>query len=214
MVANQRPMRTPLTLAAALCLLGAQAQTTHELTVTDHAFIPAHLPIRLGDHVHIVWSADATEEHSFTQVEQATWDVGGAAPLNGGFNLGADTPNEGTEFTITPTDEVWFVCRYHVDMGMKGLISVEGATGLEESAGPHEVRFAPNPAQNRTVLVAPEKWPIRVRVMDRTAQEVMVRTLFAERSLDVSVLPPGLYLAEVWYMDGPLLGRKRLLVER
>ena len=102
-------MRTRLTLACALGLLCAQAQTTHQLTMADDAFEPAFLTIQLGDHVHIVWKVDANER-TFTQVAQ--------------------------------------------------------------------------------------------------------RPLFTGRTLELGDLPPGLYLAEVWYMNGPLLGRKRLLVER
>ena len=97
---------------------------------------------------------------------------------------------------------------------MKGVIHVETGTGMQETTGPHEVRFAPNPASGRTTVVAPEDWPITVRILDGTGVLQTGQQLGAKRVLDLDSLPPGLYMAEVWYTDGPLLGRKRLLVER
>lgn len=199
---------------AALCLLSAHAQTTHELHVSESTFNPPYLSIQLGDHVRIVWDREVTARHNFTQVEQATWEVDGTTPLSGGFCFGEGTPNEGRDFTITPTNDVWYVCRFDAERGMKGVIHVEGGTGMQETAGPHEVRFAPNPASGRTNVVVPDGWPITVRILDGTGTPLSQQHLFGKRTVDLSNLGPGLYMAEVWYMDGPLLGRKRLLVER
>lgn len=207
-------MRTPLTCCAALCLFSAAAQTLHEIQVKDNTFDPPYLTLQLGDHVRIVWDADASSDHTFTQVEQATWEVNGTTPLSGGFHFGEGTPNEGRDFTITPTSEVWYVCRFHASLSMKGMINVVGSVGMQETTGPHEVRFAPNPASGRTTLVVPDGWPISVRILDGVGLQVGRQELFNGRTLELSNLSPGLYMAEVWYTNGPLLGRKRLLVER
>lgn len=207
-------MRQPLALVAMLLLSSASSQTTHELRISEEAFVPAFLSIQLGDRVHILWDENTTMQHSFTQVERATWAVGGTLPLNGGLDLGGGTSNPGRDFIITPTSTVWYVCRHNAGLGMKGLISVEGGAGLDESAGPHEVRFAPNPASARTTVVVPDDFPVEVRILDREGTPLLRQQLHMERVLDVSALAPGVYLAEVWHLDGPLLGRKRLLVER
>jgi plastocyanin len=207
-------MQHSLTCFSVLCMFSAAAQTTHEMLVKDDAFDPPFLTIQLGDHVHISWDATDTLEHSFAQVEQATWEVNGTTPLNGGFHLGEGSPMPGTDFTITPTSDVWYVCPFRAAMGMKGMINVQGGVGMEETTGPHEVRFAPNPASSRTNVVAPEGWPISVRILDGTGVLQTWQQLGAGRTVDLTGLPPGLYMAEVWYTEGPLLGRRRLLLER
>ena len=89
-------MRTTLTCCVAFCLLSATAQTTHELHVKDNTFHPPFLAIQLGDHVHIVWDKETPREHTFTQVERATWEVNGTTPLSGGFHFsGKERPTRG-----------------------------------------------------------------------------------------------------------------------
>ena len=59
-------LRSPLMWCAALCLLSANAQTTHELRVGESTFNPPYLSIQLGDHVRIVWDREVAAKHTFT----------------------------------------------------------------------------------------------------------------------------------------------------
>lgn len=99
-----------------------------------------------GYYVHIIWDNSVTHDHTLTQVAESVWNANGVTELPGGYNFGVGTPNPGTDFTITPTSSVWYVCLFHVDMGMKGRITVVGSIGMEEATAQEGFTLALNPA--------------------------------------------------------------------
>lgn len=192
---------------------GSQAQVTHELLVEDDEFNPPSLTINAGDHVHILWDNSVTNDHTFTQVEEATWNVNGTTPLPGGYDFGVGTANPGTEFTITPSATVWYVCVFHADMGMKGVITVAG-TGIEEPVAQDLFVLAPNPANANLTVTATSSGTFIARITDaagRTAGELILN---GEGTIDTHDLGAGLYIMEFRTLQGILLSRQRLILAR
>jgi plastocyanin len=194
--------------------IAGQAQVTHELAVEDDQFNPSTLTINAGDHVHILWDNSVVNDHSFTQVSQSTWNVNGSTPLPGGFDFGVGTATPGTEFTITPTATVWYVCSFHASMGMKGVINVVGGSGIEEPAAQDLFHLAPNPATANVTVLAPTADPVIVRLLDGSGRVSTTVELSGVRTLDLLQLAEGMYVVEFRTMQGVLLSRQRLAVVR
>ncbi len=196
----------------ALLAVATQAQVTHELQVEDDEFNPPSLTINAGDHVHIFWDNSVVNDHNVTEVEQATWNVNGTAPLAGGYQLGVGTPSPGTDFTITPLNSVWYVCTFHAGMGMKGVINVMGGNGIEEATAQDQYLLAPNPASDVVSIMTPSSDPFTVRFTDAAGRTVLQRALNTTRTVDVSTLNAGLYVVEFRDARGTLLARQRSLI--
>ena len=195
------------------CAATLQAQVTHELQVEDDEFNPSTLTINAGDHVHIFWDNSVVNDHTFTQVAQATWAANGSTLLPGGYELGVGTPSPGTDFTITPTATVWYVCAFHASMGMKGVINVVGGTGVEEAGAQAVYQLAPNPANDAVRILAPPVNALSVRFTDATGRVCMHAMLTRDRTIDTSTMPNGMYVVEFSDAEGVLLARRQLMVQ-
>jgi plastocyanin len=200
---------TLLLLGSALTL---RAQTTHELHVMDDVFSPAALTIQLGDAIHIIWD---DPDHTFTQVDQATWIANGQTPLPGGYNYGAGTPTPGTDFTIIPDalGTIYYVCQQHVLMGMKGTISVV-TVGMEEALMQEAWQLAPNPATDRVQLLSDVPLQVMAVAYNAAGQRCLMEKAGDARYIDVDALADGLYIMEIRDLDLRLLSRQRLVVAR
>jgi plastocyanin len=207
-------MRYPYALFTLLLAVTAQAQTTHIVEVEDNEFDPASLTIELGDDVLILWDDDVAMPHNFLEVDAATWIANGTTPLAGGYALGDGTDTPGHVHTITPTANVWYVCEYHASMGMKGTITVVGASAIADATAQHAYRFAPNPATDRTALIAPDGRAVQVQLTDATGRHCLRTTLAAGDGLALEGLTPGAYVAELRSTEGDLLSRQRLVIAR
>jgi plastocyanin len=192
----------------------AHAQTTYQLAVEDDEFNPSSLTIAAGDHVHIVWDNSVSHDHTFTQVDQATWNVNGDVELPGGYNFGVGTPNPGTDFTITPTSDVWYVCLFHVSSGMKGSITVTGTIGMEEPVPQDPFTLAPNPTNGIVSVIGKAGAPLMMRLYDASGRMRMNTTLGLDRTVDTHALDAGIYSVEFRSSQGILLSRQRLVVAR
>ncbi|MEO8069142.1 MAG: plastocyanin/azurin family copper-binding protein [Flavobacteriales bacterium] len=167
-------MKHVATFLLLTCATASQAQVTHQLLVEDDEFNPSTLTINAGDHVHILWDNSVVNDHTFTQVAQSTWSANGNTPLAGGYELGVGTPSPGTDFTITPTATVWYVCEFHADMGMKGVITVLGGVGVEEATAQEHYLLAPNPASSIITVTKPDDAPFSVRFIDASAASASI----------------------------------------
>jgi plastocyanin len=82
-------------------------------------FDPPELTIAVGDTVTFTPNAG----HTATQVEKATWDADGNSPMAGGlFNVSGP---DSKAVTFDKAGDVWFVCKPHASMKMKGHILVK-----------------------------------------------------------------------------------------
>ncbi len=205
-------MKHTSALIAVLLASAAHAQVTHELQVEDDEFNPDNLTINAGDHVHIFWDNSVVNDHTFTQVEQSVWNVNGSVPLAGGYDLGVGTADPGTDFTITPSATVWYVCSFHASMGMKGVITVLGGNGIEEATEQEQFLLAPNPANGIVSLISPMAGPLMVQLYDATGRRSGEMQLISGRSFDTQGLGEGVYVLMIRSMEGALLSRQRLVV--
>jgi plastocyanin len=210
--------RTAMKHFSTLLLLGSaltmQAQITHELHVMDDVFSPADLTVQPGDAIHIIFDDG---DHTFSQVDQATWQANEDFPLlPGGYNFGQGTPNPGTDFTITPTTvgTIYYVCQIHVEMGMKGVIHVGGVSGMEEAAAQDAWKLAPNPATDVVRLVGDISTPVVAVMYNAAGQRCGMEKADNAHPVNVGELANGLYTLEVRDMDLRLLSRQRLVVAR
>ncbi len=208
-------MKKLLALLVLFAAASLQAQVTHTINAQDFEFNPANLTINLGDHVNIHFD-DSSPDHTFTQVSEATWLANGNAVLPGGYEFGVDTPSPGTDFTITPasTGTIWYVCALHIDMGMKGVIVVTGGSGIEEASAQEFFTLAPNPASSTVQVLATSTAPVLIDLFDATGRNCLSAALSGARTLDVSALPTGAYVADIRDLGGSLLSRQRLSVSR
>lgn len=207
-------MKHTYTFLAGILAITSQAQVTHELQVLDDEFNPANLTIAAGDHVHIIWGSGVTNDHDFTQVSETTWITSGATPLAGGFAFGVGTANPGTDFTITPTADVWYVCSFHVSMGMKGKITVTGGIGMDEPIAQQFFTLAPNPVNDVVTVLGSSTDPVVVRLTDASGRACVNTTVDGDRTILTSDLGAGIYVVELRDREGVLLSRQRLLIAR
>jgi plastocyanin len=101
--------------------------TTYTITNSDFTFVPDNLSINHGDVV--IFQIGSI--HTVVEVDQSTWDANGNTPLTGGFSL----PASGGELTGITVGTHYYVCGNHYFMGMKGIIIVSPAAGIETFSG-------------------------------------------------------------------------------
>lgn len=193
--------------------LAGRAQVTHELQVEDDEFNPPSLTINPGDHVHIFWDNSVVHDHNVTEVAQSTWAANGTAPLAGGYQMGVGTTSPGTDFIITPTETVWYVCTFHASMGMKGVINLASGTGIAENASGASFALAPNPAHGSVTVMTPLSGPLLVQLYDATGRMSTAVTLNGDRTIDTSGLVEGVYFVLINATDGTRLACERLVVQ-
>ena len=96
---------------ATVCVKAA----THNINISGFTYSPATISVQVGD--VIIIQADAT--HPLVEVDAATWNANGNTPMAGGFGTKTST----YPFTATTSSQpIYYVCRDHVGMGMKGMI--------------------------------------------------------------------------------------------
>ena len=86
---------------------------THTITNSGFTFSPSTLTVNVGDTVNFVLE----NIHNARQVDQSTWDANGNTS-NGGF----DTPDGGGMVVLNQVGTVYYVCKYHASLGMKGTM--------------------------------------------------------------------------------------------
>jgi len=96
----------------------AGPKTWEVKTTAANTFEPSDLTIAVGDSVHFT----VGKIHTATQVNQAIWDANGATPMAGGFDFPGGS-SQTQKFDVAGT--VYFVCKPHASLGMKGKITVK-----------------------------------------------------------------------------------------
>ncbi len=95
----------------------AQTPTSHNVDATDYMiFSPSDLTINLGDTVYF----ENLSSHNAVEVSEETYNSDGTAS-NGGFELYSDG-----YVVFEEVGTHYYVCTPHVQMGMKGTITVQG----------------------------------------------------------------------------------------
>lgn len=125
-------------LFAALLYVGANA-TSYTISVSGTSYSPNTLTVSIGDVVTI----EASASHPLVQVDNTVWTANGTTSLSTGW--GETTANH--TFTITNTNTIYYVCKNHVSMGMKGQIVVSSTRLNDITSSITEMNIFPVPAK-------------------------------------------------------------------
>jgi plastocyanin len=116
--------------------------TSYTITIVGtYSYSPPTLTVSVGDVVTI----QASTFHPLIEVSQADWIAGTTNTLSAGFG----TKISNYTFTITSTNTIYYMCKIHGPMGLKGQIIVNsaGISELNNSIG--NVSLFPNPAKEK-----------------------------------------------------------------
>lgn len=133
-------MKKVLSLLVGVVLMNsinAQQTFTVNQGVGD-TFDPAQLTVNQGDIIHF----NLAPPHNVTQVSLDTWNANGTTPLPGGFSF----PSGSGDYTTTAPGVIYYVCTVHVSLGMKGTITVNAVTGINDAKITGAGKIYPNPA--------------------------------------------------------------------
>jgi plastocyanin len=128
-------------LSSLLFLCQGLFATNHIITISGFTYSPSTLSANVGDTINI----SATNSHPLIQVDSTTWHANGTTPLSGGWG----TKSSDYTFVITQAQDIYYICQFHVGMGMKGMISVSGTTvGLSKNELNKQINIYPNPGKD------------------------------------------------------------------
>jgi len=176
----------------AIASLSAQQIVT--VTAAGDAFSPSDIVVNQGDIVRF----SVGPSHTVLQVSQATWDAGGITPLPGGFSF----PTGDGDYTADVPGLYYFVCTIHVGLGMKGTLTVNAITGINEIKG-RETRLFPVPAGNKLTYQAGSTAPVdEIRVFDLAGKTLVLLknpdiSDDQRVNIDISKLDKGIYFISV-----------------
>jgi plastocyanin len=162
-------MKTTLPLIILLAVLTGKVTlaTSYKIINSGNTFSPATLTINPGDEVQFELELD----HNVVQVSKTTWDANGSTS-NNGFGL----PFGGGKVVLTTPGTYYYVCSPHASMGMKGIITVTGVTGIQERSNEKGdlLNVYPNPAIDFFNLrfKVPSTSQITVDLVDITGRKV------------------------------------------
>lgn len=176
---------------------------TWVVTSPGNTFSPASLTIKFGDNVNF----SIASWHNAVEVSQAVWNANDNSPEIGfmvPYGGGIATPQQ------LPVGTHYYVCTPHAAMGMKGVIIVQAATGLDETLLENNVSIFPNPVvdQLNVRLNFPEASNLEVKLYD--VQGKLVNTLLPKTSVSGAFsqafpisneLKPGVYFVRMTLGD-------------
>jgi len=183
--------------------LYAQLTFTINKGVGD-TFDPATLTVNQGDIVHFNLSAP----HQVLQVSLDTWNANGTTALAGGFSF----PTGSGDFTASTPGIIYYVCTVHVDLGMKGKITVNAITGINDITRNSRIKIYPNPANNFITYEMESISPVHtIKIINISGSEVKIieKPEFSGKQIriDIGNLNKGMYFIQVKSDDG-IVSRK------
>lgn len=167
--------------------------TTWIVTNSGFTFTPATITITIGDDVNFTLD----DIHNAIEVNESTWNANGSSPLTGGFQ----TPLGGG--LVQPSQlgigTHYYVCAPHASSGMKGIIIVQNATGIQENQLLSDFSVYPNPAHNSLTIKASNHFiDSEFSITDPTGRRVFVGKLEDETMpVDITNLKQGIYLVQI-----------------
>lgn len=200
-------MKHQMTIAVLSLSVVLSAQTTHVLTAIDFEFLPDSIFAAQGDSLHIVFGST---EHTFTQVSEETWNANGDTP-SGGWNLGPGITE--TTIELFGTGTIHYICLPHATMGMKGIVHISLENAIAERTPLLQDRFYPNPTSGQLWLREAYTGMLDLLFTDLSGREVLRTQVVADRPVDVSTLPSGLYTVRAADSAGEEVFRQRITRE-
>ena len=172
------------------------AQETYIITGQKPNFIPAILNVMAGD--TIIFNSGT--DHPVLQVDEATYLSNGKTPFPSGFSYPS---GKGTYVPHEP-GTIYYICTFHIAVGMKGQIIVSENTGVKTNSS---VAFDiyPNPALDFLYFNGlKDNEPLETRVYDMAGKIVLKKDfqLTDDKStLNIENLRKGMYFLTVYYQD-------------
>jgi len=208
---------TIIFLLALLATTGIGFSTTHTITNSGFSFSPSSITINIGDTVKFVLESI----HNAREVNQATWNANGTTS-NGGFDL----PLGGGTVVPTQAGIHYYVCIFHVSLGMKGTITVNSSTGVKTISETIPDNFIlmqnyPNPFNPSTTIRFDLAKTARVSLKVYNVLGQLVATLLDEVkqpgsykiSFNAATLGSGVYFYRLLTDAGFAETRKMLLLK-
>ncbi len=169
----------------------------HVINTFGNVYTPSHITIAPGDTVLFQLSV----AHDALEVSQQTYQANGVTPLPGGFSV----PLGGGQVIFDQPGVHYFVCTPHAHLGMKGTVTVEEATSVNDIQAQNDFSIEPNPAENVISLQYSNQLDGRVNVAiyDLNGRYTGVSFGFEAgeaalfRELDISYLPAGVFFVRV-----------------
>jgi plastocyanin len=216
-------MKHVLTLSLLFSGMALNAQRLHTISAVNDLFEPDVLVMEAGDEVLVRLTGD----HTFTEVSENTFRLGGQAgsggidighTSRGGIEIGQNTAYDGNEALVTFSEPgtYHFVSRKASD-AMKAVVIVLPSENTAVMPVPH-VRpplLFPNPATDHVRLAPYADQDFQsVEVFDGAAMLVMRTTVRRNEPLNVLELVPGRYTVRITDGLGNMLGSEQLVIER
>lgn len=192
-----------------LCVLLASAthaQTTHELFVRNFEFDPPVIDAAQGDSLRIM---PVDSGHTFNQVSEDTWLANGTIP-DGLFQFNVLV--EPITVELTGSGTIHYVCTPHAAAGMKGLVNVALASGIDDHALVSNSAFFPNPASNMVWMRDMPTEVVDVSIVDALGREAARMQVAGTEPIHVGDLPNGSYHLRVMDKAGVEVLRQQLVV--
>lgn len=180
-------------LVAGLCITPffLNAQTTYTVTNSGFTFTPDTVNAVVGDAVNFTLG----NQHNVVEVSQATWSSNGNTS-NGGFSLGFG----GGTVNLTSAGTFYYVCQPHASMGMKGVIIVTAANGVEETKSDISVSIYPTVAIDFVqVNLNDNTGNFKVEILDLSGKIIRNSSMVGglNHRMDVSAFSPGIYFMRI-----------------
>lgn len=142
----------------------------YTITNSGFSFSPSTLTINVGDTVNFTLSSI----HNAREVDQATWNANDNTS-NGGFT----TPDGGGMVIFNQAGTIYYVCEYHASMGMKGIITVSSATGINSASNSLPLKYIlmqnfPNPFNPSTIIsyALPYESRVSLKIYDLVGRQL------------------------------------------
>jgi len=192
---------------------GVVFSSTVTIVNSGFTFSPDDITINAGDIIDFQLGGS----HNAVEVSEATWTNNGNSPLPG-FSV----PFGGGQVAGLTTGIHYYVCAPHSSLGMKGKITVAGASDInDQEAGAPQFSIYPNPSQGKftidlTGLKSPQggltgvDQQMRIEVYDQTGKKVFEQpenNLQELNMIDISSETNGIYFVRI-------NDRKKVFIQR
>jgi plastocyanin len=198
-------------LTLLLVLLGtAGFCVTHTITNAGMTFSPASININSGDSVKF----NLGNIHNAVEVTKDIWDANGnthvsgfSVPYGGGLVL----PEQLTVGTH------YYVCTPHAALGMKGVIIVQGSTGIADNTLKTNISIYPNPSNGEFQLDIGSSQNVtnyNLNIYNLHGDRVYATSELKQQNsykIDLSGLPKGFYFVKI--NEGALLYYRKIVFQ-
>lgn len=175
------------------------------------AFSPDSINIPLGYNILF----DLGVIHNAVEVSQETWETNGNTPLDGGFAV----PFGGGLVTsdMLPEGTHYYVCTPHAEGGMKGMIVVQGPSGVPANPLTESISVYPNPSQGKFQVDLSDTQftnDYTVEIYNTRGQKIFTSSQNIQQTslnLDLSAHPAGIYFIKLF--EGDLLYNRKVLIQ-